>query len=89
MSTAIKGKFPIDRPCSACSAGDLEMKYHDHTAPFREGYGPTPPEEVVLTVNARSVSSGEPPINYTSPEKKEGKVIGFEPAPEAEKGQGK
>ena len=28
-------KLPIDRPCSACSDGDTEMKYHDHTPPFR------------------------------------------------------
>jgi hypothetical protein len=34
------GKYPIDRPCSACSAGDREMKYHDHSPPFRKGYGP-------------------------------------------------
>jgi hypothetical protein len=32
---APRGKFPIDRPCSACSAGDSEMKYHEHEAPFR------------------------------------------------------
>jgi hypothetical protein len=27
-----KGKYigPINRPCSACSAGDYKMKYHDH-----------------------------------------------------------
>ena len=29
-------KLPIDRPCSACSAGDAEMEHHDHTPPFRE-----------------------------------------------------
>lgn len=29
------GKYPIDRPCSACSAGDTEMEYHDHQPPFR------------------------------------------------------
>lgn len=34
------GKYPIDRPCSACSAGDHEMKHHDHDPPFRAGYGP-------------------------------------------------
>jgi hypothetical protein len=28
-------KLPIDRPCSVCSAGDDEMKYHDHEPPFR------------------------------------------------------
>lgn len=28
-------KLPIDRPCSACSAGDFEMKYHSHCPPFR------------------------------------------------------
>ena len=28
-------KLPIDRPCSACSDGDTEMKYHDHAPPFR------------------------------------------------------
>lgn len=27
-------KLPIDRPCSACSGGDPEMKYHDHYPPF-------------------------------------------------------
>jgi hypothetical protein len=27
--------LPIDRPCSACSAGDHEMKYHLHCPPFR------------------------------------------------------
>lgn len=30
------GKYPIDRPCSACSDGDYEMKYHDHRPPFRK-----------------------------------------------------
>lgn len=35
------GKYPIDRPCSACSAGDTKMEYHDHTPPFRKGYGPS------------------------------------------------
>lgn len=30
-------KLPIDRPCSACSAGDYKMEYHDHCPPFREG----------------------------------------------------
>jgi hypothetical protein len=34
------GRYPIDRPCSACSAGDYEMKYHLHYPPFRKGYGP-------------------------------------------------
>lgn len=34
------GKYPIDRPCSACSAGDRKMKHHDHHPPFRAGYGP-------------------------------------------------
>ena len=29
-------KLPIDRPCSACSDGDTEMKYHDHQPPFRD-----------------------------------------------------
>ena len=28
-------KLPIDRPCSACSAGDYKMEYHDHCPPFR------------------------------------------------------
>lgn len=28
-------KLPIDRPCSACSAGDSEMEYHSHCPPFR------------------------------------------------------
>lgn len=28
-------KLPIDRPCSACSDGDTQMKYHDHEPPFR------------------------------------------------------
>jgi|ERR1017187_10971759 hypothetical protein len=32
-------KLPIDRPCSACSAGDFEMEHHLHAPPFR----PTPP----------------------------------------------
>lgn len=40
MTDQSTGKFPIDRPCSACSAGDSEMKYHDHSPPFRVGYGP-------------------------------------------------
>ena len=35
-SPASSGKYPIDRPCSACSGGDAEMKYHDHTPPFRQ-----------------------------------------------------
>jgi hypothetical protein len=30
-----RGKFPIDRPCSACSGGDPEMLYHDHDLPFQ------------------------------------------------------
>lgn len=42
MSAQTKGKYPIDRPCSACSAGDYKMEYHDHTPPFREGFGPVP-----------------------------------------------
>lgn len=28
-------KLPIDRPCSACSGGDTEMKFHAHCPPFR------------------------------------------------------
>ncbi len=28
-------KLPIDRPCSACSAGDYKMEHHDHCPPFR------------------------------------------------------
>ena len=32
----VHAKLPIDRPCSACSGGDPEMKYHDHTPPFRK-----------------------------------------------------
>jgi hypothetical protein len=28
-------KLPIDRPCSACSAGDYAMEHHDHMPPFR------------------------------------------------------
>ena len=28
-------KRPIDRPCSACSDGDVGMRYHDHAPPFR------------------------------------------------------
>ncbi len=43
------GKYPIDRPCSACSAGDTEMKHHDHEPPFRKGYGPS--------VSASSISA--------------------------------
>lgn len=35
----VDGKYSIDRPCSACSAGDSEMEYHDHSPPFRKGYG--------------------------------------------------
>lgn len=35
-----KGKYPIDRPCSACSAGDYDMEHHDHHPPFRAGCGP-------------------------------------------------
>lgn len=31
-----KRKLPIDRPCSACSGGDPNMKYHDHCPPFRQ-----------------------------------------------------
>ncbi len=44
------GKYPIDRPCSACSAGDDEMKYHDHHPPFRKGYGP-PAERPAATAS--------------------------------------
>lgn len=29
-SDNIKAKLPIDKPCSACGDGDIEMKYHDH-----------------------------------------------------------
>jgi hypothetical protein len=29
-------RLPIDRPCSACSAGDFKMEHHLHTPPFRE-----------------------------------------------------
>ena len=36
---SLKRRLPIDRPCSACSGGDPEMKYHMHSPPFREGYG--------------------------------------------------
>jgi hypothetical protein len=32
----------IDRPCSACSAGDEEMKYHLHCPPFRVGAAEAP-----------------------------------------------
>src|ERR1019366_1350405 len=35
-SEASPAKLPIDRPCSACSAGDSKMEHHDHTPPFRE-----------------------------------------------------
>lgn len=38
------GKYPIDHPCSVCSAGDTKMEYHDHEPPFRKGYGPAEPE---------------------------------------------
>ena len=37
-------RLPIDRPCSACSAGDSEMEYHLHCPPFR----PEPSEQRVL-----------------------------------------
>lgn len=43
----IAGKYPIDRPCSACSAGDTKMEYHDHHPPFRPGYGPSANERQV------------------------------------------
>ena len=36
---SLKRRLPIDRPCSACSGGDPEMKHHMHSPPFREGYG--------------------------------------------------
>lgn len=36
----MSGKYPIDRPCSACSGGDSAMEYHDHEPPYRKGYGP-------------------------------------------------
>jgi len=29
-------RLPIDRPCSACSAGDYTMEYHLHYPPFRK-----------------------------------------------------
>jgi hypothetical protein len=40
MSTEAKpsverARLPIDRPCSACSAGDSKMEYHLHAPPFR------------------------------------------------------
>lgn len=31
----LRAKLPIDRPCSACSAGDHKMEHHDHDPPFR------------------------------------------------------
>lgn len=34
LNAQIAAKLPIDRPCSACSAGDTEMKHHDHHPPF-------------------------------------------------------
>lgn len=40
-----RGKFPIDRPCSACGDGDTAMEHHDHDAPFRAGYGPRAEKE--------------------------------------------
>ena len=40
--TAPSGKLPIDRPCSACSDGDSEMKHHDHEPPFRGEAEPAP-----------------------------------------------
>jgi len=46
------GKYPIDRPCSACGDGDTKMEYHDHEPPFRPGYGPaTLPSEVLERLN--------------------------------------
>jgi hypothetical protein len=30
-----EGRYAIDRPCSACSAGDTNMEHHTHSAPFR------------------------------------------------------
>lgn len=29
-------RLPIDRPCSACSAGDSNMNHHKHSPPFRQ-----------------------------------------------------
>jgi hypothetical protein len=44
MAEIRPGKHPIDRPCSACSAGDTAMEHHDHEPPFRKGYGPVASE---------------------------------------------
>jgi hypothetical protein len=35
-----EARLPIDRPCSACSAGDTEMEYHLHRPPFRTPSAP-------------------------------------------------
>lgn len=34
-------KRPINRPCSACSAGDYKMEYHDHHPPFADDPAPS------------------------------------------------
>ena len=34
-------------------------------------------QEIVITVSTSSVNSGSPPTTYSSPEKKEGKMINF------------
>ena len=44
----MSAKLPIDRPCSACSAGDVQMEYHDHQPPFRES-APVEPSSKTLT----------------------------------------
>jgi len=47
-------KLAIDRPCSACSAGDYEMKYHDHYPPFRaEPAALAPPDEAQIKEHDR------------------------------------
>lgn len=36
MKQELRGRYAIDRPCSACSAGDAGMDHHKHVAPFRQ-----------------------------------------------------
>lgn len=56
LAEDLRAKLPIDRPCSACSAGDTEMKYHDHAPPFRVDAAPaTSPWRTGTPDNAREV----------------------------------
>jgi hypothetical protein len=55
-------KLPIDRPCSACSGGDPEMKYHDHCPPFRQTAASAEPrcQELIVCNETREHAIHDP-----------------------------